>query len=180
MVAAIRDSAPDCNYNLQHIKGNYSFVRPFRYAEPECESPDYSSLKMSILDYLATEKSTGMVADASVYLHVFSNSGWMAVNDGAGYQLGSLFKVVNLITVLRMAESDRTLLDDEVLFEVKPQHVPHQTYTTKTIELGKKYKVKELLNYMIAYSDNYATDLLHSKMDIDVFKRVFFDFDSAL
>jgi len=48
-------------------------------------------------------------------------------------------------------------------------------YKSKSIVLGHTYTVRELLHYMIAYSDNNATSLLFANMDLNQFKKVFTD-----
>jgi beta-lactamase class A len=46
------------------------------------------------------------------------------------------------------------------LFKGHDSTVAYHSYAAKTLEAGKYYSVKELLHYMIAYSDNEATILL--------------------
>jgi beta-lactamase class A len=55
------------------------------------------------------------------------------------------------------------------------QRPPTQSFNSKTIIEGNKYKVRELLHYMIAYSDNNATMLLHNYIDVGMFQKVFAD-----
>ena len=44
---------------------------------------------------------------------------------------------------------------------------------SKQIELGKSYTIKELLQYMVSYSDNNATNLLHDMLDVEEHKKTY-------
>lgn len=113
-------------------------------------------------------KTTGELDYASVYLKNLNTNSWMDVNAESVYHPGSLFKVVTMITLLRMAETDPSLLEKEVVYDPKGMNPPEQTFNSKQIEPGHKYKVKDLIYYMIVYSDNHATMLLHKYTDNDL------------
>jgi len=85
-----------------------------------------------------------------------------------------LFKVITMTTLLKMAESNIAILDKDVLYSEK-LNPPTQTFNSRTIIPGHKYKVRELIYYMIVYSDNNATMLLHKYMDVDMFTKIFTD-----
>ena len=56
-----------------------------------------------------------------------------------------------------------------------PKGFPLPSYNSKQIEVGKQYTVKELLEYMISYSNNNATYLLNNNLDLQAFKKAFTD-----
>jgi beta-lactamase class A len=99
----------------------------------------------------------------------------MAISENENYLPGSLMKVPELITFMKMREKEPGLLDKKVFYD-KPRISSKQVhYTTKSIEPGNSYTVRELLTYMIEHSDNNATILLNEMMDLATFQKVFTD-----
>ncbi len=164
----------NCGHNVIRLDG-FKYIRPIMGAERECESIEkYSSLKSEISNFIDHEKNTGEIVSVSVYLEDCTNDDWMGINADDMFLPGSLLKVPTMVTYLKMAEKDPGLLEREFTFNSKDfPKAPKQTFESKTIQSGHKYKVKELFYYMLAYSDNYATWLLNSRMDVEVYKKVY-------
>lgn len=163
----------NCEYTISRLPG-YKFTRPVYLAEPKYESNDFVALKSSISEFIEQMKSTGELDYASVYIKNLNNNDWMDINPEGLYHPGSLFKVITMITFLRMAETDLTILDKEVAYKTRVEP-PEQTFNSKMIIPGHTYKIKELIYYMIVYSDNHATMLLHDYMDVALFQKTFTD-----
>ena len=53
-------------------------------------------------------------------------------------------------------------------------------YQSKQIKLGSKYTVRQLLTYMISYSDNNATALLNNNLEADVLYKLFADLNLVI
>ena len=172
---AVQSSPSDdgCTYTISRLDG-YKNIHPVYMAEPACESKNYLSLKAGIIDYIESVKPTGELEHASVYVKDLNGNSWMDVNPENTYHPGSLFKVITMITFLKMAEKNMAILDREVKYdhELNP---PTQTFNSKMIVPGHNYKIKELIYYMVVYSDNHATMLLHKFMDPQIFENVFTD-----
>lgn len=163
-----------CDYTVARLKG-YQYIKPLLDQAPECESEKLSTLKQDILRYIDNQKQAGALTTASVYIKEFSSDDWISINPGETYLPGSLFKLPVMMTILKMSETNPALLDKKVTFDPrKVVNVP-QTYTTKALQPGNTYTVKELLTYMIAYSDNSATQLLNSCIDPQVLINIFSD-----
>ena len=164
-----------CSYNMTHLNG-YKFIQPLISADPECEAEKYEPLKESITSYITTEQQSGKLMSASVYLRDFSKGEWMAINPDQTYDPGSLLKVGVLITFLRMAETNPNLLNTELVYHGdKGFRFPVEHFPSDTAVEGHTYKVKELLRYMIVYSDNRSTWFLEKNMNPDIFKKLFTD-----
>lgn len=99
----------------------------------------------------------------------------MSFNEAETFNPGSLIKVPVMITILKMAEQKPGLLDKELVYNRPNEKVPNQTFDSKTIQPGKTYTVRALLKYMISYSDNNATHLLHNILDMDMMRKAFTD-----
>ena len=163
-----------CSYNIARLSG-YKYIRPLLDEASACESDSLMPLKGQIADFINSQKQSASISEASVYLRVLSSDDWISVNPAESYHPGSLFKLPVLITLLRMAETDPQLMNKKILYSAKDVVNVPQAYASKTIEPGKAYTVKELLTYMIAYSDNNATQLLNRNMNVGVLLKVFTD-----
>ena len=164
----------DCEHHSYRLKG-YQFTRPLLFAEGECESKNLSDIKSEISTKLEQLKSSGVINSASVYLRIFQNGEWTSYNSTEKFNPGSLMKVPVMMTYLKMADKNPEFLKSRIKFIPDDSYIPNQTYNSKSIEPGKEYSVKELLNYMIVYSDNNATHLLNERMDVAIFKKMFVD-----
>lgn len=162
-----------CAYTISRMNG-YQNTHPVYMAEPACESKNYLSLKAGIIDYVESIKPTGDLEYASVYLKDLNGNEWMDVNPENTYHPGSLFKVITMITFLKMAEKNMAILDQPVKYDQR-LNPPTQTFNSKVIVPGSTYKIKDLIYYMVVYSDNNATMLLHKYMDPKIFENVFTD-----
>jgi len=164
----------NCSYKTVRLKSG-SFTKRLLFAEPACESDNFTSLKSDIENIVDNYKKTGEVSSVSVYLRDLTEGTWMSYEPFETYNPGSLAKVPLMMSYLMRAKTDKNLLSKEI---VCPNHligIPAQTYPTQTIQAGHKYTIKELLYYMIAYSDNHATALLNEGVDYASFKKVFTD-----
>lgn len=168
------DEHSQCTFNISRLKG-YQYIHPLIFAEPSCETESLLPVKETIIDKINSLKASGVIRNASVYLRLFNKGEWISVEDQEKYSPGSLLKVPELITIMKMNEKNPGVLKTRITFEQPLQTNKTATYVTKSIQVGKSYTVKELLYYMIAYSDNNATYLLNKFMDIPTFKKVFTD-----
>ena len=163
-----------CDLNVKRLKG-FEHIMPLVYAEPSCESQYLSEHKSEIESIINTHKNQGDITTASVYLRTFFNSQWIAINETEKYSPGSLLKVPELITLYKMEELHPGFLAKSYKYE-KP-FVTHRNinFESKHIEPGKSYTVKDLIRYMIVYSDNEATMMLNQIIDRNLFNKVFSD-----
>ena len=164
-------NAGECSYNIKRLLG-YEYIKPLEYAEPENESALYSSFKTKVDALVAEKKKAGLLNNASVYLRDFKKGNWMSFQGKVPFHPGSLIKVPILISYLKFEEHRPGILNAPVTFEAG-QYIPSQSYNSKQIEVGKTYTIKELLEYMIKYSDNNATFLLKKNLDVAQFKKTY-------
>ena len=98
----------------------------------------------------------------------------MCINEYEKFWPGSLMKVPTLITFLKMNETSPGLLNRELKYShVFTTDKNVNIISKKAIELGHSYTVRELLTSMIINSDNNATLLLATIMNITVFNKVY-------
>lgn len=152
----------------------FELIKPILWAKPVDESPEYAALKASVNNLIEDNKNTGILTTASVYFMDLNNGAWTYINPNENFHPASLIKVPLLITFLHEAEKNPQILEKKVVFE-KQENMPTQHFNSLTIEPGNTYTIKELLKYMIVYSDNNATNLLNQNVDKEEFKKAFSD-----
>ena len=170
--AEYKSTAPNCGINVKRLMA-YKYIQPLVNYKQGCESENLQPLRDEINTTIENFKQSGVLTTASVYMRVFGQGEWICINEAETYRPGSLLKVPELITFLRENEKHPGFLDKKLTFS---QHfVSNKTvhFTTKSIEVGKSYTIRELLKYMIEYSDNNATILLNNNMDGTEFKNTF-------
>lgn len=153
----------------------YKYIKPILFVETEKESSELSSVKQSIESVLSEFKNKKVITSAAVYIRDYENNAWTVINPDEMYKPGSLLKIPELITFLKMNEKHPGILDKKYLFDKELKTDKKPVFTSKSIQLGQSYTVRELLKYMIVHSDNNATYILNSIIDVDVFKKVFTD-----
>ena len=129
--------------------------------------------KFQLTDFVNKITSSGKVGFMSVYIRDLNNGPWIGVNEQETFIGGSLLKVPLLMSYMKLADADPSVLNKKILY--RTQIADNTQYFTplKQIEVGKTYTVSELLTYMIDYSDNNAAELLSAGLDTKVFNETF-------
>ena len=164
-----------CQLNVKRLT-DYRYIQPLLYAKTGCEAEDLQSARQEMSQVIDNYKQSGILTSASVYLRVYGQGDWMSINDDETYRPGSLLKVPELITFLKDNELHPGILDRVLVNNLPLVSNKKVVFISKSIEPGKSYTVRELLKYMIKYSDNNATMLLNRNMNGNLFKKVFTDF----
>lgn len=168
----------ETTYNISRLSG-FKYVKPLMYAESGMASTALMPVNHAIENYISRAKASGKISDASVYLRQFHNGTWTIVNPDHKFSPGSIMKIPVMITLMKMNESRPGLLDMRLTYNKHYQTEKTTHFEGKGIEFGKSYSVRELMHYMIAYSDNNATMMLDEILDANVFTHVFTDLGLA-
>jgi beta-lactamase class A len=167
------------NKKTSNTKINFTRDQHYKYTKPligfEMDKPSRTLLpiKESMQKVVSAYQEAGSLYDASIFLRDLETGEWTIVNEDEKYHPGSLIKVPMLMYYLKKAETDPTVLEKQLMLQSDPNQLPNQTYKAQQIVPGIKYSVRELLKYMVAYSDNNATFLLNNNCSIPDFKKVF-------
>lgn len=102
------------------------------------------------------------------------------VNPLETYTPASLFKVPVMMAYFKAAETDPTIFDDRITYTGTHDRASiQQIKPSKELEQGTTYTVAQLMEYMIAYSDNNAADLLRNHLkdsgNLEAYALVFSD-----
>jgi beta-lactamase class A len=163
-----------CRYKLSRL-GGYKYIHPLMFAEPACESPALQGIRSQLEQLTGEYRSQGLINSAGIYLREFKSGSWISIGDEQKYSPGSLMKIPELITFYKMNEKHPGYLNTKVKYEVPLPSSKTTHFVSKSIEVGKTYTIRELLRYMVEYSDNNATNLLNQQLDVPTFKKVFTD-----
>lgn len=166
--------ASNCSYAVRRLEG-LSYIKPLLFIDSQCESEELNPLKQNIISLIDDYKRTGIINSASLYLKSYKQNDWMEINSDEQFLPGSLMKVPELITFLKMNEKNPGTLNKVLTFDHPFNFDIRPNIVSKSIQLGHHYTIRELLTYMIQYSDNNATALLNSNIDTKIFSNVFTD-----
>lgn len=113
------------------------------------------------------------IKNISVYLRDLNNGPWIGIDEKEEFIGGSLLKVPVLISIMKMAENNQSIFDQEVVYTSKIVNDEQYFKPSKGLVVGNTYKVKDLLEYMIYYSDNDAGSILASGLTKDDINSTF-------
>ncbi len=158
-------------------QSGYEFINPLL----ECENNDsfakqkYIPFEQDTIKRIENEvQKTHSGTEIAVYFRNLNNGPWFGINEDARFLPASLMKVTLLISYLKWWEDDSTLMEKRLILSSEVwlnQMIPPD----KILEIGKEYTVRELLEYMIIYSDNTASRALFENIPIERQNRVFLD-----
>ncbi|MBK8846443.1 MAG: serine hydrolase [Bacteroidetes bacterium] len=174
--AAVQTSKTFCDYDIKRLSG-YKYIEPTMFIESECESDDYAVLKTQMVDQIQKFKNEGLLLTASVYFRDLKSTQWFTINENEPYEPASLMKISILITYLRQSETNPSRLNEKLTYNKKLHNSRAVVYTDQTLILGNTYTIRELLEYMIVYSDNEATALLNQQVGVEDYLQTFKDFN---
>lgn len=161
-------------YSYFHVQRHTEnkLTRPILLYDFDKESQEMQELKSQLQSTLAGYQQKNILQNASVYVRDFSNSSWIDINADETFHPASLMKITILIYYLKQSESDPGILNRRLVLN-KDLQAPGQTFEEKNIKPGVQYTVNELLERMVANSDNYATSLLDFQIDTNALSQIF-------
>jgi len=151
------------------------FTRPLLMADSPSESNDLLDLKSNFIEAINNTTATGGVSTASVYFRDLNSGRWILVNGNEQFSMASIMKLVTMMYHLHVDEVRPGWLNQKILVEKSLTGDNVQTQEGPQLTLGKEYTVKELITYMIKYSNNNATAHLNSFIDFNDYKLFFTD-----
>ena len=133
--------------------------------------------KSIIEQYIHTALSTGEAEHIAVYYRALNNGDRMGINELEYFSPASLMKLPVLIAYLKKSESENGVLDQKLLYQkTEADNLYVQNiYSSKELEEGKKYSIRQLLEYMIQYSSNAAARILWENIEFEYIRNTFYD-----
>jgi beta-lactamase class A len=126
---------------------------------------EYEHMRKSIIAAIAAMENAGMAKHVSVYFRELDNGPRFGVEEYEQFYPASLLKVPDMIAILHAADRQPSLLDETLVSPASLSAVANVEQPEQTIQPNTSYTVRELLQKMIAYSDNDSKNLLVQKLN---------------
>lgn len=135
------------------------------------------NLEQYLKDYLDIKKWKNKTTHISVYFRNLNNWNRFGINEKEEFSPASLMKLPLFMSYYKLSEEYPNILKEKLLYipDSFEEEITQNIKPEKTLESNKEYKIKDLLDYMILYSDNKSSILLENSIDIDIYKKSFTD-----
>ncbi len=159
-------SADKTGHTLRIKNLSYPLIKPLLACNIDAQTPtpalnDLQSLLKKAID---TATESGNIAKAGIYIRDLDDGSWTSVNGDDRYTPASLMKIVTLMGYLNEAENNPSILQNRLTVDPDLDVTKQNIIPALSAEPGKEYTVAELLQMMIAYSDNTASHTLIEHM----------------
>lgn len=164
------------NKNLKSGDSKYKFISPLLdCADTKIYPSQYNNLKKKIEDLVEKELFENKAQEISIYFRDLNNGPWLGYNEDEKFSPASLMKVPILIAYLKIAETNPNILKE--LKNSGPERIvlDQNIKPLKKIEADTDYTILELIEYMIIYSDNVATEILIENISGEVLNKIYND-----
>ncbi len=179
-VTVSEETTPISSQIKIHRLSGYNYIKPIMFVDTYKKTDRFAPLLQQVEAYISQKKQAAILNNASFYLRDIDNLEWTGYNEDETYFPGSLMKVPELISILRLEEEKPGTLNKQVFYS-EPIYVNKDPeFVSKQLQPGKSYSIKELLRYMIQYSDNNATILLDQNLDQRIFNKALTDLELPL
>lgn len=168
----------DVDAPLEVRQGSYMFINPLLECEIAQESIRQQALmpfKKDVIKVIEDHKSQGALIDASVYFRDLNNGPWFGVGERERFAPASLLKIVTMMATLHIAETDGTVFQKKLRLSKLDGSYRQNIIPAKPLMPGAAYTVDELLNRMIALSDNDALYLLNDLVGVENLVNIYRD-----
>lgn len=121
---------------------------------------DRVSLEKALREYGAAEESNGDLTKFGIYFRDFASGASIGIHESIDFSPASLLKLPLAMWYYKKAETNPDLLSDEIKF-VGPKGTSIEQFPAQqSIQVGQVYTIEQLIEYMLAQSDNDATAIL--------------------
>ena len=173
---SVPQSVIHCPASMEQIRlKDYELTHPLILTDISEESEALRGIREKIESYINLAKTEQRADEVSVYFRKLDNGSWFSLNPNETYNPASMIKVAYLITYMKMAESNPSILNKKVFFSKHFSQAINQNIKDFQLKEGVNYTIEGLLTAMMAHSDNDATILLSENMNVTIFNGIFKD-----
>jgi beta-lactamase class A len=154
--------------SLEFHSGGYKFINPLY----ECNTGEnYGTEKLTDLESIISSYINSVVANnsttrTSVYFRDLNNGPWFGINEHDDFNPSSLLKVPIMMAYFKLAEVNPSILTKKIKYTQDPAGLITQNFPPKEhLVKGNSYTVEDLIERMIAASDNVSLGLLLQNID---------------
>lgn len=127
---------------------------------------DYEPLRDALLQKKEQFKNEGKTSELSIVFRDLDNGARFGIGEYEKFQPASLRKVPILMAYLHMADLDPAILDKTLSYSGTLKMNANVEQSDQTIQPNTLYTVRELLQKMIVYSDNYSYTVLTEELNL--------------
>jgi beta-lactamase class A len=169
-------SHPQKNSVVPIRSGGYHLINPLL----ECDQVDVSSelqpFKYKVENLINNYLKSGPASHISVYFRDMNNGPWFGINEKEDFAPASLLKVPVMMSILKQAEADPQLLQKSyTATDSADANAKEIVKPKETLIVGHSYTTNELIERMIAQSDNNALNLIYSHLDLSQLLKTYQD-----
>jgi len=172
------------NHEMREAKlgqSNYRYINPLLECDFRASSNrNMNAVKNSIEKIINKNVYKKELSAASVYYRDLNNGPWFGINEDADFSPASLIKVPVMMAYYYEAENNPAVLEKEILATEDYDYSEQNIEPEYKLEKGKKYKVEDLIERMLVYSDNYAYYLLLDNVNPEKIEKVYVDLGISL
>lgn len=137
---------------------NYPLLNPMleEYLNNGLDLSELKSFRKRIDDYITKEKAVHPDLKIAYYFRDLNNGLWTGINEQETFAPASLMKIPIMIAVLKKAEREPDILtlgftyDSLKMGNIKEEHGIKKVH-------GQQYNMDQMIQFMIEYSDNFAS-----------------------
>jgi beta-lactamase class A len=170
---------------IQHLPdlrtGGYTYINPLL----ECNdnnidiSKELRPFKNSITNYLKDQQNSKNIEFAAVYFRDLNNGPWIGINEKELFPPASLLKVPIMISAYKKSESDPAYLHKKMAVSEEPDYSDQNFEPDKKLKKGDVLTIEQLIEQMIIYSDNVATNIIKDDLGYTRIMSVYNDLGLA-
>ncbi|MCH8519091.1 class A beta-lactamase-related serine hydrolase [Candidatus Gracilibacteria bacterium] len=157
---------------IRQNSSEFSFINPLLECAANFEYKNTRKIQIGVQGYIEQELKNNRAEHISYYARILNNGGTFGYNQEREYTPASLIKLPLAMAVLKNTPmellSETVTLGDD--FEVLSRNLGEER-----TEFGGTYTIKELLENMLIYSDNIATEALFVLLGEDIINTVYAD-----
>jgi beta-lactamase class A len=165
--------------NAEHVSqvrlNDYDLIKPLLFTESPDEDPSLVPARKKLNEAINSRVAKGELTNASIYLKRLNDTRCIKLNPAESYNPGSMMKLPVMIAYYKEAMADAGILDKKLLFTGHNYTLPIEEGSVTTLEKGKSYPVKHLIDLMIVESDNDAMALLVNDISPEKLLKMFAD-----
>lgn len=159
---------------LREQHSGFTFIDPLLSCRTEKkEFPEFRNLERYLADEVNDEKLTGEVEKISIYFRELTTGRWVGIGEDEKYSPASLLKVPIMISYFKLVEENPHILEKKLVFNTaKDWNEKQLSSSGQHMVTGQQYTIDELIQLMIADSDNNAAITLFNNLNPEVFREI--------
>lgn len=152
----------------------YNLINPLLKCDNAADTIGHRELRPfqhKVEDLVREMERDGRAKNVAVYFRDLNNGPWFGVEAEERFTPASLLKVPVMIACLKKAESEHGFLRKQYTYRGDDLNAIRTLKASNAVRPGQPYTVDELIELMIAYSDNNARELLRQAVGPELLAR---------